>query len=251
MSKKKVLMTVTSVALIATLAVGATLAFLKTTTKEVTNTFTSDRSISISLREPKWDGYGFNEETTTILYTEQPKGGVKQVSDDDYPGGVSGVKDAADDIGKTYGVNIANQYMPGDTIPKNPLVKNTCEEKVYTAITVECIDNAGNSISLEDFENQYGKINFNKTNWYEIGNKGNKRIYVYGTSAGAATVLDSNAITPAVFDKVVLKDDIGEDESGVTATLPTFKIKVNAYAIQEANISNSEAVTDLSSFINK
>ena len=70
-------------------------------------------------------------------------------------------------------------------------------------------------------------------------------IYLYGTKE-VLTKLDINAVTSAsVFKEVKLNDDIGEKE----AVLPSFEVKVNAYAIQAKNIKAEEAGEKLISFV--
>ena len=245
--KKKVLLSLLSVALIVTVSVGATMALLRDTTDEVVNTFTSDKAISISLREPKWDGYGF--EKTTLPSTEV-LGEVTKISDTNYPKGTTAVDDDA-----KYGCNIASQYMPGDTIPKNPIVKNTSEdEKVYVAVTVECFRGQGTSaVSIpygtattdNSFVKDFGTLTFNEGTWTLLDTYDNKMVYVYGT-ANAATELDIDAVTStSVFKEVVLNDNLGEE----TTVLPSFEVKVNAYAVQVKNVEADEAVEELKNFI--
>lgn len=246
--KKKVLLSLLSVALIVTVSVGATMALLRDTTDEVVNTFTSDKAISISLREPKWDGYGF-EETTTLLSTEV-LGDVTKISDTNYRKGTTAVDDDA-----KYGCNIASQYMPGDTIPKNPIVKNTSEdEKVYVAVTVECFRGQGTSaVSIpygtattdKSFVKDFGTLTFNEGTWTLLVTYDNKMVYVYGTE-NAATELDIDAVTStSVFKEVVLNDNLGEE----TTVLPSFEVKVNAYAVQVKNVEADEAAEELKNFI--
>ena len=246
--KKKVLLSLLSVALIVTVSVGATMALLRDTTDEVVNTFTSDKAISISLREPKWDGYGFEE--TTKLPSTEVLGEVKEISDTNYPKGATAVDDDA-----KYGRNIALQYMPGDTIPKNPIVKNTSEdEKVYVAVTVECFRGEGTSaVSIpygtaatdNSFVKDFGTLTFNEGTWTLLDTYDNKMVYVYGTDI-AATELDIDAVTStSVFKEVVLNDNLGEE----TTELPSFEVKVNAYAVQVKNVEAVSAVEELKNFI--
>lgn len=241
--KKKVLIAATSVALIATLAIGTTLALLRDTTEVVTNTFTSDKSISISLREPKWDGYVF--ETGEIPSEEKPSIPVKNIADSNYPLG----KEAASDDSK-LGHYIAHSYMPGDTIPKNPIVKNTSkDEDEYLAVTVECFDTTsgtGVSKSYDDFKTDFGSISFN-SDWTNIGKIGNKMIYLYGTDKVATLLTQGTVTNTSVFKEVQLTDTIGEEDD----KLPTFEIKIQAYAIQAKNVEADEAKEKLLVFINK
>lgn len=248
MKNKKTWIAVLSVALLATLAIGTTFALLWAQTDEVTNTFTSTKSIHISLREPKWDGYGFA--TDTAIPAAESVDGITKTEDGSYPKGTSAV--SAD---SKWGYNIASQYMPGDIIPKNPIVKNTSQdESVYVAVTVECFDGKGTSASSipygnkdtkGSFVNQFGTLEFNDA-WKLVGTDGNKMIYIYGTDQ-VPSELAVNAVTSeSVFKEVALNDEIGEDQT----TLPSFEVKVNAYAIQRKNVEpNAEAVMKLVSFV--
>ncbi len=246
MKGKRAITIILATALVATLTIGTTLALLRAQTETVTNTFTSEKSIEISLREPKWDGYGF--ETDTTLPAGEAAESMTKISDTAYPRGAAAANDSP-----LYGVNIAKQYMPGDLIPKNPIVKNSSQdEKVYVAVTIECFDGKENAVSIaygdknteNSFVKKFGTLAFNNA-WVKAGTVGNKMIYIYGTTE-APTELDVNAVTSAaVFQEVKLNDDIGEEE----AVLPSFEVQVNAYAIQAKNIEVSDAGEKLLSFV--
>ncbi len=222
MSKKKVLLSVLATAMIVTVSIGATMALLRDTTETVTNTFTSDKSISISLREPLWDGYDFS------------------TPDADYPRGTEATSDDA-----TLGFNMAQHYMYGDAIPKDPTVKNTTtDEDVYVAVTVDC-SVSGNAITVDDFTTKIGTIKTN-TNWIKIGDVGTKSIYMYGTSEDAATAVAAGGTTQTpVFSQVELNGTELRD----AVVLPNFEIKINAYAIQEKGVDVDEAKAELLNFI--
>ena len=54
-------------------------------------------------------------------------------------------------------------------------------------------------------------------------------------------VLNSNTTTPALFDRFVIKLDIEPDGN----KLPSFNIKVKAYAVQETNVTIDKAKESL------
>lgn len=205
------------------LAVGVTLAILSQVTETATNTFTSNRSIALSLREDKWDGYTFNDE---------------------YPG-VPGT--VAKNPNKNLGINIAKAYYPGDQIPKNPVVKNVSpnDEKEYVAIKVEYIDHGGNSITKNDFESLYGKLKTQNNatlidgvnNGYELISDRNSKydLYFYKTE------LSKNAETAALFDQIVINTNIQD----INGKWPNFQVKITAYAVQSKNVSTTDAKTEL------
>lgn len=206
------------------LAVGVTLAILSQVTETATNTFTSNRSIALSLRENKWDGYGFEDEYPGI------------------PGTV--VKNPNDE---TLGFNIAKEYYPGDQIPKNPVVKNVSpnDEKEYVAIKVEYIDNSKTSITRSKFESLYGKLQTQRyatfvdgvNSGYELISDTNSTydLYFYRTE------LNKGVTTAALFDQIVINTNIKD----VNGKWPNFQVKITAYAVQSKNVSVEDAKLEL------
>lgn len=231
--KKKKMMIVAAATLAATLAVGGTLALLNKTTQTVTNVFASSRSLSdnIQLREPAWDGYDFGEYVTG---TTDPTG--NKVKDPD---------------NSALGYNEANNYKPGDTIAKDPTVKNILSDgdTAYVALKVEFIDNSGTAMTYDDFKTAYLKatgITFN-TAWTNVtpsSTSDKSSYFVYGTAA-AATELAANTATAPLFTKVPLGLQLKE---GTDGKLPTFKIKITAYAIQANNVGADDAVGYLTTY---
>lgn len=217
---KKSLLVVASICCLIT--AGVTYALLSKVTETATNTFSSDRSISLKLREDKWDGYGFEDE-----YKESPGEVAKDPKD------------------ANLGINKANNYHPGDQIPKNPTVKNTSnDEGEYVAIKVIYEDSEADPIKRSDFEEKYGKFQYIR-NGNEISDGLNPKfqcieetddysLYVYVEKLGATQE------TPALFDQFVIKKDI----MPVGNTLPNFNIKVKAYAVQSENLQLNIEETD-------
>lgn len=109
--QKKWVIGITAMSLVATTAIGSTLAYFTTQTQQMTNTFTvaAPNGVTAQLREPKWDGYGFNQKMST---------GIMQWSDPDG-------KHAINPYDQSLGINKANVMLPGDFIDKNPTMKNT------------------------------------------------------------------------------------------------------------------------------
>lgn len=212
------------------LAVGVTLAVLSQVTETATNTFTSNRSIALSLREDKWDGYTFNDE---------------------YPG-VPGTV-AKDPNNKNLGINIAKAYYPGDQIPKNPVVKNVSpnDEKEYVAIKVEYINHNGSSITKAEFESLYGKLQTQSgvtftdgvNSGYELISDTSSKydLYFYQTE------LNKGVTTVALFDQIVINTNIKD----VNGKWPNFQVKITAYAIQSKNVSATDAKTELLKMANE
>lgn len=236
--KKKQIGILVSIAVIAVVAIGFTLALLHSTTETKTNAFSSNKNISIQLREPAWDGYTFEDEDSD---GSKAKDGV-----------------IADPNNKDHflGVNEAKNYLPGQTIYKDPTVKNNGDTNkgsvpVYVAIKVQYYQGIGENekqISYEDFKEAFLEkgINFNDQ-WSDITKDGNMdQIYLYGGSAGQAKALEVEATTEALFTEVPISLDL---EPGADGKLPGFNIKVQAYAIQTAGIEAKNAGSELLKFI--
>lgn len=203
MKKSRLGAIITSIAIIAVLTIGITLALLSATTDTKVNAFSSNKNIDIALREEAWDGYSF---------------------EDANPGNGTTAKDEND---MTLGVNQAKNYMPGQTIPNNPQVKNTKEDNgvdAYVAIKVQY----DKSFLAED------GISFNNNAWTLIGTAADgSQVYLYHAVLGVGNT------TEALFDAVTVNPDLVLDET--TGLLPDFSIRVQAYAIQSAGVDNPES----------
>ena len=75
---KKSLLVVASICCLIT--AGVTYALLSKVTETATNTFSSDRSISLKLREDKWDGFDFNESYPDGAHREAMSGTFQRAS---------------------------------------------------------------------------------------------------------------------------------------------------------------------------
>lgn len=203
MKKSRLGAIITSIAIIAVLTIGITLALLSATTDTKVNAFSSNKNIDIALREEAWDGYSFEDANSGNGTT------------------------AKDENDMTLGVNQAKNYMPGQTIPKNPQVKNTKEDNgvdAYVAIKVQY----DKSFLAED------GISFNNNAWTLIGTAADgSQVYLYHAVLGVGNT------TEALFDAVTVNPDLVPDET--TGLLPDFSIRVQAYAIQSAGVDNPES----------
>ncbi|MEG0328862.1 MAG: SipW-dependent-type signal peptide-containing protein [Longicatena sp.] len=205
---------------------GATLALLSQVSETATNTFSSNKNISMQLREPAWDGYTFND-----ALPNKP-GEIKK------PGVIDNL-----------GIDIANQYVPGDVINKNPMLKNM-EENVWAAIKVEYINDEGMSISKADFNNFYGKTKYgqdaeiNKN--YSLLSNGNANYEVYLLNSILESTTETNQTV--LFDSIKINENLQPDKDG---KLPTFKIKVSGYAVQSQNVNIETAKKEILSMANQ
>lgn len=212
MKKSRLGAIITSIAIIAVLTIGITLALLSATTDTKVNAFSSNKDIDIALREEAWDGYKF---------------------EDTNPGNGTTAKDESD---MTLGVNQAKNYVPGQEIPKNPTVKNTGDPtngvNAYVAIKVQYD---------KDFLAENG-IDFN-TKWKLIDTAADgSQVYLYHA------VLSVGDTTEALFNTVTVNPDLVPDEE--TGLLPDFSINVQAYAIQSAGVEADTVEATMMEFVN-
>lgn len=234
---KKILLIFAAVAMV---SVGVTLAYLQDVTDTVVNGFSSDKRLSLLLREPLWDGFGF---------------------DDKYPANTTPGQIANPDVAnQELGITKAMNYNIGETIPKNPIVKNTSQngEQEFVAIKVEYVlinNGMEQIISKADFSDVYAKtISNNDANrdgihdeFVNISNQLDRYdLYLYGTQANP-TVLGAGQLTPYLFDSIAIDTGIVPDHSG---KLPNFQIRVTAYAVQTISVDGATAVSELNKLAN-
>lgn len=212
MKKSRLGAIITSIAIITVLTIGITLALLSATTDTKVNAFSSNKNIDIALREDKWDGYNFED--------ANPGDGTTAKNENDM----------------TLGVNQAKNYMPGQTIPKNPQVKNTGDTKngvdAYVAIKVQYLDGE-TAVDYDEFAKKFlakDGIDFN-TKWTLIGEADGSQVYLYHAVLGVG-----KTTTTALFDAVTVNPDLVPDET--TGLLPDFSIRVQAYAIQSTGVDD-------------
>lgn len=233
MKIKRAGLAITGLLVVAIIAVGATLALLSTTTGTKTNAFSSNRNISIQLRENEWDGYTFEDgagDSTTGLEENPNYTGNKE----------------------DLGVNQAKAYLPGQSIPKNPIVKNNntngngVETRVALKVTYFI---GGQQVTYETFKNKLlatDGIKFNDQ-WKQIDGNDNDNmadIYLYQDVLGLEE--DVNNTTTPLFSTVPINKNLQPGEDG---KLPSFNINVQAYAIQ-AGIDGMSIEEEMVKFIN-
>ncbi len=232
MKRKRAGLAITGLLVVAIIAVGATLALLSTTTGTKTNAFSSNRNISIQLRENEWDGYTFEDgagDSTT---------------------GEAAIIGREEDM--TLGVNQAKAYLPGQSIPKNPTVKNNntngngVETRVALKVTYFI---GGQQVTYETFKTTLLDTNgiaFDTDNWTNIQNSSDEKladIYLYDKELGLEAT--NNTTTP-LFSTVPINKNL---QPGKDGKLPSFNINVQAYAIQ-AGIDDMNIGEEMVKFIN-
>ncbi len=229
---KKIIQFAIALTLVFGLSLSLSYAYLTDSEGPITNVFTSARGIDIELREQAWDGYGFGDSGWDHGLSANP----------DFSGNPD-----------TLGFNIASQYLPGDTVPKDPTVLNVLgSEDAYVAMSlVYKIDDV--EVDYDEFITylQPGQIDFDLgsdvDDWTDasnvkgaIGNlKSLSDFFVYNS------VLPGEAMTSALFDEIMISFDVAPDQDGY---LPKLEIDVVAYAVQTQLPSGTSPVDALKDF---
>ncbi|MDD2414350.1 MAG: hypothetical protein PHI94_04185 [Eubacteriaceae bacterium] len=244
--KKKVILCLVAAA--AVLVIGGTLALLSAGTGTKSNTFSSSKYLNIQLREPAWDGYTWDE---TLPDGSEPDGEHAKTTD------------------TALGINQSGNYLPGQTIPKDPTVKNTGSGSegvpAYVALKVT-YSIGGNAVSYAAFQSellQEAGLDFDTAGWALIQDAGTAgQIYLYGTgdsSGSTGTVLEVGSETSPLFKNVPINKDlqlvattVGEGSDAHTEMLPpAFKITVKAVAVQSAHVDAGDAANQLITLISQ
>lgn len=233
--KKRIMKILTALSVVAVVTVGGTLAYLHTVTETKTNVFSSNKNISIQLRELKWDGYDFEDEQPGDGLT--PKPGITE------------------EVKKNLGVIQASSYVPGQKIPKDPAVKNNGDQDsvdCWVAMKVQYFNDDKQEVSYSDFASAYlqeSGIAFD-SNWEEImkpdGDSSKYDIYYY------KEVLKKDGtpnVAEPLFSEVPLSWELEPVEKmegdQKIEKLPTFQIVVKAYAVQSDGVDTEMAKAEL------
>ena len=209
MKKKNILTAALSLALVAVIAVGATLAYFTDKADEVVNTFTTG-NIKIAVVD----------ETNP---TEGQVGGVKDEDTGDIAYGTETPIMPGDVISKQVSVSVDANSQPAwvalkltvSAAPKPDSILTDEEAQAKTAATVAAV-------------NDMIEAAYNRTDWL----KGTDGVYYYQTGTVA-----TGATANHLFDTLTLVgSDWDNDQAGMT-----FRIAVEAYAVQAANIDTFEA----------
>lgn len=210
MKKKNILTAALSLALVAVIAVGATLAYFTAQAGEVVNTFTTG-NIKIAVVD----------------------------NTDPEEGQVGGVKDP-----ETGNIDYGTEtpIMPGDVISKQVSVSVDEESEpawVALKLTVDATPGAESTMSKEDaIAKVQGLIDaeVDGAKWV----KGDDGVYYY------QSIVETGATAEHIFDTLTL---VGADWDNDQANM-TFSIAVEAYAVQAANIADAAAAkTELDKLI--
>lgn len=205
MKLKQILAIVLSMALVACISVAATVAYLTDVTDNVTNTF-SIGDIEITLDEAKVNTP--DSENPGVAPSDAPR-----VTENDY------------------------QLFPGSTYDKDPTVHvQPGSEASYIFVKVQ------NFIAeIEDATAIHDQITSEQNGWKVLSVEGDvtKNGYVAVYYKEQAKV-DKNAdpVNLVVFENFKIKDDV---DSNTLAKYDTKTVVINAYAIQQANLTVEQA----------
>lgn len=241
---RNVVLGMTSVALVAGITASLTLAYL-TDTDSKTNVFTGTEGLTGLLLEPDFDG----DIDGTRTFKENTN--EKEIEPD------TGVEEPKDNGG--WGYEAAQDYMPGDTINKNPYVKNTSEQAAYVKLAVKYyID--GTESTYAEFSKfadlYYDADNKTSTNWKQKDNDSSMSAFYYkGTNSdGTLAEVAKDAQTDNLFKDVKIKSSLTlktvdgatvlyDGENAVTkgntttnySALPKLEIKLAAVLVGETD----------------
>ena len=122
--------------------------------------------------------------------------------------------------------------VPGQTIPKNPVITNVKDTPAYVfaEVVVPCYATTGSTVDADLFTYTVNSgWTLISTSSIDTTAKTRTYVYAYGT-ASAMTSLAKNAATPAVFDNVTVVSTLTQEQAQTANTSPT--IVVNAKGIQ-------------------
>ncbi len=125
------------------------------------------------------------------------------------------------------GSKLAENFVPGRLIPKDPNVKNTSEEPVWVAIKLEYTGEADSFAAIDAFAD----IDFDGDTW-EAKDDSNTVFYY-------SNVLGAGQTTSDLFTRVLI-------DSGVSAeNIKGFNIVITAYAVQAEGLNYGQAKAEL------
>lgn len=251
MNKKKVALTACAAALVGTLAVGGTLAYLTQVTNTVDNVFASDSNLTGELVEPSWNQETASKYVPGQTIAKDPQ--LKSTCDfDAYVAMKVVVKDndgnviSLDDFQKTYATIDDFNTAAWDEIAKNDnyalymykttLDKNTTTAPLFTKVTtnakMETIYNKTTEVTVA-----YKQVD---QATYEAA-QGNKK-EVDGKYYVEVSVDSKSYDSTATY--YVLKDGSKMEVENL-GKLPKFDIVVTGYMVQADNVDVNTAKTEL------
>jgi len=211
MKKKSLITMLLSLALVAIIGTGATLAYLSANSNKVTNTFTV--------------GTGYDDEENG-LYVDEHEIDVNDVA-----------TAALTRVGNTY-----DEILPGDTVSKDPTVHFTVGPDSYIFVKVTGMSEATINTPAEDVFTYLGSTL--GATWEKIdGTSGPNGVYVYQVS-GNYKVAANDSLVP-LFTDVQLNGNVNVAQFNALKDNGTVKgisdITIQAAAVQFDNVTDKDA----------
>jgi hypothetical protein len=216
MTKRKTFLIV-SLFLGISMIAGLTLSYLTTTSGTKTNTFTLGSNIAIKLAEPTWDNLNYDNEPAGVI--------------------------------EPHGQDLAQNFIPGRVIPKNPSVKNaSLLNNVWVAIKIDYTVGAkGDAIP-----DTYAELSKFATIDWNLGIEWEAKtldyiVFYYKENAPVApfdpTPLAPNDVTDVLFSNVTISTLASQE------ALHPFELNIKSYAVQATGLSYEDAKIELDALI--
>lgn len=189
---RKGLLAASALVLVAAISVGATLAYLTASSREVTNTFTAGEGINITLTEPYYVAEEYRTPGST--FTKDPQ--VNNTSEDS----------------PVYVVASLSYYIDNTEVSYATFTNSAAAADVIKYATIYSDTNAT-------------AVGFNSA-WTQIEDDDvNKDYFVYGTAVNAPTSVAKNTSTASIFEKVKISE---KDKAGTIYKIVVNAYAVNA-----------------------
>ena len=207
--KKRIAMIAAAAALTGTLLIGGTLAYLTSAPEQKVNTFTVGAGLTGELKEPLFDGENFTETQNQVTFEE----------------------------GKELGNVLANNFVPGRIISKDPAVANTSGElndagervgtPAWVIVKLKYTTGGDNAepLTLAAIE-QFATIDWNNAGAWEFNDDKTVAYYTDALPAGAKT--------ETLFNTVTINADATSTE------MQSFEILIDAYLVQKEGFANAK-----------
>lgn len=217
MKMKNLLIGGMSLALVACISVGGTLAYLSAQTGTATNTFTMN-GLTLVVSETADAATSNGDYKQKLKSNTEGAAGVASVSTPEL------AKDDSDGIAYT-------DILPGAVMSKKPVI--TVKGKHAACYVFACVENPNGLLTIEKFDG---------FNWKQVATTTGKTLYVYtdGTT-NAAIVPEGNADVdlPVLFTEVKLSENLTE-----AVTLGDIVIEGYAYQAYKNGVSCYDAALE-------
>lgn len=214
MKMKNLLIGGMSLALVACISVGGTLAYLSAQTGTATNTFTMN-GLTLVVSETA------DAATSNGDYKQKLKSNTAEAA------GTASV--STPELAKGYGDGIAyTDILPGAVMSKKPVI--TVKGKHAACYVFACVENSNRDLTIEKF---------NSANWKPVATTTEKTLYQYVNGTENAAIVpeaDADKTLPVLFTEVKLSENLTE-----AVKLGDIVIKGYAYQAYKNGVSCYDA----------